>query len=53
MRDITHVYPIQDLRDHILEGAMCWCKPTVDEDVIVHNSMDDREDFECGNRKVS
>jgi hypothetical protein len=49
-----HVVPINDLREHVEDGTRCWCKPTVDEDgLIVHNSMDGREKFETGERKVS
>ena len=49
-----HIYPLFDLRDHILEGFKCWCKPEEnDYGVIVHNSMDGREKFETGERKLS
>lgn len=41
-----HVYPKDDLRDH--EDENCWCKPTDDEGLIVHHSMDKREDYENG-----
>lgn len=39
------VTPLNDLREHI-EGVKCWCKPRMDEDVIVHNSLDGREKYE-------
>lgn len=50
-----HVIPINDLRPHSTDSdAQCWCNPTEDEPgVIVHNSMDDREQFETGERKPS
>ncbi len=49
----VHVYPVNDLREHITQGLECWCKPRVDEDdVIVHNAMDGREQWETG-RKLS
>ncbi len=46
----SHVLPLGDLRDHAA-SRLCWCCP--DEDpheahIIVHNSMDRREDFEKG-----
>lgn len=49
-----HVIPLQDLRDHDCE-ASCWCRPVQDvEDLIYsHNSLDGREAFEAGGRKVS
>lgn len=41
-----HVYPLADLRRHVLCGP-CWCKPRLDlEDrtaLIVHTSADGRE----------
>lgn len=48
------IIPMNDLRDHI-EGEYCWCKPYIDEqeNVIVHNSMDGREKYETGERKLS
>lgn len=48
----THVYPLNDLREHELNNS-CWCVPAVDEfEVCVHNSLDKREEFENG-RKMS
>lgn len=53
----THVYPINDLRDHETNGAPCWCEPeiedTADETIVVHHSLDGREKFETGERKSS
>lgn len=48
-----HVYPIGDLRPHEADGKQCWCHPTEDDGVIVHNSMDEREKYETGERKPS
>ena len=31
----------------------CWCLPREEDDVIVHNSMDEREKYETGERKLS
>jgi hypothetical protein len=45
-----HVYPLNDLREHQM-SIDCWCKPTPLEDepnVIVHHSMDKREEYENG-----
>jgi hypothetical protein len=49
--DGNHVYPVNDLREHSVED--CWCHPTDDEGVMVHNSLDGREFYERGDRKVS
>lgn len=51
----THVYPLNDLREHETEGVDCWCNPEVDDDgqLITHNSLDGREKFETGERKPS
>lgn len=55
---IWHAYPEGDLREHETEtrGA-CWCRPTIQYEgcgwLVVHNSMDGREDFEEGRRKPS
>lgn len=47
----NHVLPAHDLRQHQLTD--CWCKPTDDDGVIVHNSMDRRELYERGERLKS
>lgn len=47
-----HVVPLNDLREHESNGS-CWCKPTLDEGVWMHHSMDGREDFETGRRLPS
>lgn len=52
MTDTPHVVPLEDLREHDPDRA-CWCKPVLDEGVIVHNAMDGREAFETGERKPS
>jgi hypothetical protein len=49
-----HVVPIDDLREHSSDSDVpCWCRPEDDDGVIVHNSMDGREKFETGERKLS
>jgi hypothetical protein len=51
---IYHIVPSDDLREHITDaGKTCWCHPVEDEDMIVHNSLDGREPFETGERRVS
>lgn len=50
---LVHVVPIDDLREHSLDG--CWCVPTLEEGepVLVHHAADNREAFETGERKAS
>ncbi len=52
-----HVYPAQDLRPHVI-SKKCWCKPELMVDdmhgrIYKHNSMDGREDYETGKRKLN
>ena len=51
--EVVHVYPLNDLRDHIVEGRDCWCHPEYDEehDLLIHNSLDGREKYETGELK--
>ena len=48
------VYPLRDLKEHLLERP-CWCNPSYDEedDILIHNAADEREKFETGERKPS
>lgn len=46
---VNHVVPAVDIKPHSIDEA-CWCKPTDDEGVIVHHSMDRREDYENGRK---
>lgn len=43
----VHVYPLNDLQEHITTGTDCPCNPRVDLEgatlVIIHNSFDHRE----------
>lgn len=46
-----HVSPVNDLKEHILNGTWCWCEPVVEdrggEGVwVIHNAADGREFFE-------
>ena len=50
--DIT---PIGDMREHV-ERPDCWCHPVADVEVpyiYIHNSLDEREKYETGERKPS
>jgi len=49
--DGNHVYPVNDLREHSVAG--CWCRPTDDDGIMVHNSLDRREIYERGEMKCS
>ncbi len=44
---MSHVYPLNDEREHVTEGTMCWCDPRLITDepelIVVHNSADGRE----------
>lgn len=42
-----HVIPVGDLKLHA-ESTQCWCRPTDDDGVLVHHSMDRRESVERG-----
>ena len=46
------VIPTNDLREY-QAGCECWCSPRWDDGVLVHNSMDRREEYERGERKPS
>ena len=47
----NHVYPFNDLREHSLTN--CWGRPTDEHGILVHNSLDGRERYERGDRKLS
>lgn len=52
---MIHVYPIDDLEEHLLTDTICKCDPKVisiphvNEVIIVHNSFDGREGVEIAN----
>lgn len=48
----AEVMPQNDLREHC-PGKECWCHPCIDDGVIVHNSMDQREKYERGDMVTS
>jgi hypothetical protein len=48
----NHVIPLDDLREHRV-SLKCWCDPTPEADdprVVVHHSMDQREQYEIGRK---
>ncbi len=49
--DGNQVYPVDDLREHAVTD--CWCGPVDDDGIVVHNSLDGREMYERGVRKMS
>lgn len=50
--DPPEVMPDDDLKSHYF-GEQCWCRPFLDDGIIVHNSLDGREGFERGEREPS
>lgn len=49
-----HIYPVNDLEEHDLEGTTCKCGPKVEfpEDggmLVIHNAFDLRELVEMAN----
>lgn len=60
---MMHIYPVNDLREHELEGTMCWCNPEVlwndpetgeaySEGLVIHNLADRREVVEEAERII-
>jgi hypothetical protein len=51
---VQHIIPTDDLYEHELMPT-CWCCPDVDkvQFIVAHNSADQREAFETGERKPS
>lgn len=47
MTDDTHVYPVNDKCEHVLQGTECTCEPEVRLEgsvlIIIHNFFDFRE----------
>ena len=48
----VYVIPLKDLREHDGENTDCWCHPWWDGDILVHDAMDRRQEYEEG-RKMS
>jgi hypothetical protein len=42
-----HIYPVEDLKPHDMTDD-CWCAPCVEDDLVIHNAMDERETYEQG-----
>lgn len=36
------IIPLDDLREHA-SGVVCWCKPQIENGLIVHSALDGRE----------
>ena len=43
----THIYPINDKKENCTNGAVCWCRPLVENHggsvIVIYNSLDRRE----------
>jgi hypothetical protein len=54
--ETIHVYPINDIEPHELEGYRCKCDPKVEYQhesesiMVIHNSFDGRELVEAANK---
>ncbi len=49
MTDALHVCPVDDLREHEVNGTGdCWCNPFDDDGIWVHRSLDGREAYPGG-----
>jgi hypothetical protein len=40
----VHVWPVEDMKEHILVGVNCWCEPRVEETdygakLVIHNKV--------------
>lgn len=46
MAERTHIYPINDTREHHTIGEYCPCQPIIEGHLVVHNAYDAREFFE-------
>lgn len=52
-KEIWHVAPINDIREHITSGEECWCSPSYNDSVVTHNSLDGREYAERGKHVIN
>lgn len=50
--DDYHIFPVNDIKEHVLEGTECSCNPTIEVAgaslIIIHNAWDFRELYEPG-----
>ena len=40
--EYQHIFPVDDGREHIRSGFLCWCQPRLDDEnplVIIHNPL--------------
>lgn len=37
-----HIWPVEDTREHQVEGVGCWCSPVIDleHDLVIHNRVE-------------
>ena len=42
-RGPRHVWPLNDMTRHVVNGQQCWCKPTMKDGLVIHHSLDGRE----------
>lgn len=38
-----HVWPQNDMAEHVVNGLHCWCQPRTVGSLVIHNSLDGRE----------
>ena len=45
---LTHVYPVNDIEEHItdVDDVICKCKPVEINGIIIHNAFDGRDIIE-------
>jgi len=48
MMGTYHIVPVNDIREHLLDGLICWCGPKDKWEpdgsvLVIHNSADARE----------
>lgn len=45
-----HIYPVNDIHEHKIEGDDCWCAPLIEwegeQKIVIHNAADKREYIE-------
>ena len=51
---MIHVYPLDDIEEHFINGTTCKCHPNVivepnSDIIVIHNSFDGREGVEWAN----
>ena len=52
-RTPRHVWPENDMTRHVVNGQQCWCKPATEDGVVIHHSLDGREEREIEPRFVT